>query len=262
MVDGQTNNLMFNGEKAAGAVGDVAGSPEVVLRSDFSVDLVTCSATDMDVVRAARVSTVGSDSLLEEKGKDYCTGLINYMIRNRHGSPFEHNLLTFYVEAPIFTVRHLMRHRMWSFNEESARYRQLYPVFYLPDSERALRQEGKPGEYRYLAGTSEDHRLVRRQVVPAYRTAWSAYTAMLGAGVSREIARTVLPSGIYTSLYATCNARALMHFLSLRTRSEEAKFPSYPQYEIDRVARQMEQAWSARMPITHLAFDLHGRVAP
>jgi thymidylate synthase (FAD) len=85
---------------------------------------------------------------------------------------------------------------------------------------------------------------------------------MLDAGVAREVARAVLPVGLYSSMYATCNARALMNFLSLRVTDEHATFPSFPQREIEMVAEQMEALWAGLMPLTHAAFERNGRVCP
>ncbi len=96
----------------------------------------------------------------------------------------------------------------------------------------------------------------------SYRQAYAAYQAMLAEGVAREVARAVLPVGLFSSMYATCNARSLMHFLSLRTKDERAKVPSFPQREIEMVAEKMELEWAALMPLTHAAFNEHGRVAP
>ena len=79
---------------------------------------------------------------------------------------------------------------------------------------------------------------------------------------AREVARTVLPVGIYSSMYATCNARTLMNFLSLRRRSEASTFPSFPQQEIEMVAELMEAEWARLMPLTHAAFERNGRVCP
>ena len=155
-------------------------------------------------------------------------GLIRYLIKSRHGSPFEHNVFTFLVTAPIFVFREFMRHRTFSYNEESGRYRELSPVFYLPGPDRDLVQEGKPGHYRFLPGSQEQHQAVTEATKEACRTAYAAYRRMLAAGVAREVARGVLPVATYSSMYATCNARALMVFLSLRTRREDARFPSYP----------------------------------
>jgi thymidylate synthase (FAD) len=96
----------------------------------------------------------------------------------------------------------------------------------------------------------------------SYRQSYEAYQRMLAEGVAREVARAVLPVGLFSSMYATCNARSLMHFLSLRTKDERAKVPSFPQREIEMVAEKMERAWAQLMPLTHAAFNEHGRVAP
>ena len=236
---------------------------EVGFRSDVTVELVKSNASDADVLFAARVSTAGEKSL-EEVGTDAArsAGLINYLMRDRHGSPFEHNQFTFYVSAPIFVFREFMRHRTFSYNEESGRYRRLEPVFYLPGPERKLVQEGKPGRYVFVDGSEEQHRLVadstRRVCTEAYR----AYLEMLDAGVAREVARGVLPVSIYSTMYATCNARALMNFLSLRTKREDSTFPSFPQREIEMVAERMEEHFARTMPLTHAAWNRNGRVAP
>ena len=155
-----------------------------------------------------------------------------------------------------------MRHRTFSYKVESGRYRTLAPVFYVPGPERDLVQAGKPGAYEFSAGTPQQHELVGETMRAAYRHAYAAYRQMLEAGVAREVARAVLPVGLYSSMYATCNARALMNFLALRTRHPEAAFPSFPQREIEMVAGQMEAAWAGLMPLTHAAFIRNGRVCP
>jgi len=114
----------------------------------------------------------------------------------------------------------------------------------------------------FSEGTPEQHEVVAREVEESCRQAYAAYLLMLEAGVAREVARTVLPVGLYSSMYATCNARALMNFLSLRVRSDDAAFPSFPQREIEMVAEQMEAQWAALMPLTHAAFERNGRVCP
>ena len=103
---------------------------------------------------------------------------------------------------------------------------------------------------------------VSRAVEDSCRQSYAAYLSMLDAGVAREVARTVLPVGLFSSMYATCNARALMNFLSLRVKSEDATFPSFPQREIEMVAEQMESIWAELMPLTHAAFERNGRVCP
>ncbi|MFJ3794278.1 FAD-dependent thymidylate synthase [Kitasatospora sp. NPDC090091] len=233
-------------------------------RSDVTVELVRSAAADSDVIWAARVSTAGEQSLEAlQQDPEKSKGLINYLMRDRHGTPFEHNSMTFFISAPIFVFREFHRHRSgWSYNEESGRYRELQPVFYVPGEDRKLVQEGRPGRYEFVEGTPEQHKTVTGAMETAYREAYGRYREMLDAGVAREVARAVLPVGLFSSMYATCNARSLMHFLSLRTKKENAAVPSFPQREIEMVAEQMEEQWARLMPLTHAAFEKHGRVAP
>ncbi|MEU0475307.1 FAD-dependent thymidylate synthase [Streptomyces olivaceus] len=241
-----------------------ADDSKIELRSDVTVELVKSSATDSDVLFAARVSTAGEQSLDElKKDPERSKGLINYLMRDRHGSPFEHNSMTFFISAPIFVFREFMRHRVgWSYNEESGRYRELQPVFYTPDESRKLVQQGRPGKYVFVEGTAEQQELVSRSMEESYVEAYRTYQEMLAAGVAREVARAVLPVGLYSSMYATCNARSLMHFLGLRTQHELAKVPSFPQREIEMVGEKMEAEWARLMPLTYAAFNTNGRVAP
>jgi thymidylate synthase (FAD) len=239
---------------------------EISFRSDVTVELVRSSASDSDVLFAARVSTLGEQTL--EGAQDLevdasrSKGLINYLMRDRHGSPFEHNSMTFYVQAPIFVFREFMRHRMASYNEESGRYRELNPVFYVPAPTRNLVQVGKAGAYDFLPGTPEQTALVDAEVRASCEAAYASYQKMLDAGVAREVARIVLPVTIYSSMYVTMNARSLMNFLSLRTKREGTHFPSFPQREIEMVAEKMEDFWVDLMPLTAETFNANGRVAP
>lgn len=236
--------------------------PVIQLRSEITVELVDHTADDAAVVRAARVSTAGEAAQYEGRSAADQRGLIGYLVRARHGSPFEHNSMTFLVHAPLFTVRHLMRHRTWSFNEESARYRDVAPVFYVPDETRFLRQEGKPGHYRYVPGSEADRKQLLSSTRRSYETAFEEYTRLLDTGISRELARMVLPVSTFSAVYATCNARSLMHFLGLRTHRADATYVSHPQREIEIVAERMEEEWSRLMPLTHEAFAAAGRVCP
>lgn len=251
-----------------GRVSDVESTPgpQIEFRSDVTVELVRSSASDSDVLFAARVSTMGEQTLESASAATEATsrdrGLINYLMRDRHGSPFEHNSMTFYVQAPIFVFREFMRHRMASYNEESGRYREMRPVFYVPAPERRLLQVGKPGAYEFLEGTPEQTELVNEVTRAASTQAYEAYQRMLDAGVAREVARIVLPLNTYSSMYVTVNARSLMNFLSLRTKREGTHFPSFPQREIEMAAEQMETVWTDLMPLTHAAFNANGRVAP
>jgi thymidylate synthase (FAD) len=237
--------------------------PEVIFRDDVSVELIKASASDADVIWAARVSTAGEQSM-DEIGEDPArsAGLINYLARERHGSPFEHTSMTFFISAPIFVFREFMRHRIASYNEESGRYRELKPVFYIPNQARNLIQIGKTGAYEFIPGTDEQFKVTVDAMKDAYIVAYDSYKKMLDAGIAREVARAVLPVATYSSMYVTMNARALMNFLSLRTSREGSHFPSYPQREIEMVAEKMEAEFAKLMPLTYQAFEKSGRVAP
>ena len=236
---------------------------EIVFRDDVTVELVKSSASDADVIWAARVSTAGEQSIESLKeDPERSAGLINYLARERHGSPFEHTSFTFFISAPIFVFREFMRHRIASYNEESGRYRELKPVFYIPSKERKLIQVGKTGHYTFEDGTTEQYQLMVAEMKKAYIAAYDAYQKMLDAGIAREVARATLPVATYSSMYVTMNARALMNFLSLRTSSDGSHFPSYPQREIEMVAEKMEAFFAEKMPLVHEAFNKSGRVAP
>lgn len=233
---------------------------QVTFRSDMTVALVKHSASDMDVVAAARVSTTGAASL-NPNAKEV-SGLINFLARERHGSPFEHSYFTFYVEAPIFVWREHMRHRIASYNEESGRYKVLEPVFYVPDEDRPLVQIGKTGAYEFVYGTRNQFTSVTANLMDQSEEAYARYKQMLDLGIAKEVARMTLPVNIYSSAYVTMNARALMNFLSLRTQHENARYPSYPQREIEMIGEQYETHFASLMPVTHAAFCDNGRVAP
>lgn len=242
---------------------------DIIFRSDVTVELVRSSASDSDVLFAARVSTQGEQTLESaaahtdaSEDEKRSKGLINYLMRDRHGSPFEHNSMTFYVQAPIFVFREFQRHRIASYNEESGRYKELSPVFYVPAEDRNLVQVGKTGAYEFLPGSAEQIALVEQESRTSSQQAYESYQRMLEAGVAREVARIVLPLNIYSSMYVTMNSRALMNFLSLRTSREGTHFPSFPQREIEMCAEKMEDFWAELMPYTYEAFNKNGRVAP
>ena len=170
-------------------------TPAAKFRSDVTVELVRSAAEDSDVVWSARVSTAGEKSLeAQSEDPNASKGLINFLMKNRHGTPFEHNSMTFMISAPIFVFREFHRHRVgWSYNEESGRYRELAPVFYVPGPDRKLVQVGKAGHYEFLDGTAEQSRIVHEATIRACESSYAAYQQMLDAGVAREVARGVLP---------------------------------------------------------------------
>lgn len=232
---------------------------KIIFSSSFNVELVEMAGSDKRICQAARVSTVGADSI----DTDESAGLIKFLLSNRHGSPFEHGMLTFRISAPIFVWREFMRHRIgFSYNEQSGRYMELEPKFYVPGITRPLKQVGKPGAYTFVPGTEEMYAETLSDMGVAYCTAWKSYSNMLRMGVAKEIARACLPVATYSTAYVTCNPRSLLSFLSLRTREEGSKFPSFPQYEIEQVARGMELIFEEEFPLTYKAFQNAGRVSP
>lgn len=229
------------------------------IRSDFNVDLVLSAGSDEFICKAARVSTLGAESIDSSES----AGLIRFLMQNRHGSPFEHGLMTFRITAPIFVWREFMRHRIgFSYNEQSGRYMELDGVFYVPPKNRNLVQVGKPGHYKFVPGDHNQYDAVDDALTTSYQVAWEAYQKQLGLGIAKEVARACLPVATYSTAYVSCNPRSMMSFLSLRTLDPTSLFPSYPQWEISQVADLMEADFSALFPTTHNAFQQAGRVSP
>lgn len=223
----------------------------MILRNDVRVELIDSMGGDHRAVQAARVSTKGSESFEALTGS---LGLINYLMREHHEVPFEHSVFTFYVEAPIFVTRQLLKHRISSISEESGRYRELKGVFYYPPPDRPVKQVGKTGDYVFVED-AEMHAKVKDLIVAASDCAFSFYHDLLEIGAAKEMARTVLPVNLYSSMYMTINARSLMNILALRTSDTG----SHPQYEIEQVARKMEELWAEHSPATYEAFQKHVR---
>lgn len=238
---------------------NVKECPRIEFTSSMSVELVELAGSDQRICQAARVSTIGAASADTDESK----GLLKFLLANRHGSPFEHGMLTFRISAPIFVWREFMRHRIgFSYNEESGRYKKLEPKFYVPGISRPLVQVGKPGAYSFVQGSDSQYEETLSDLGVAYCTSWQSYSNMLENGVAKEIARACLPLAVYSTAYVTCNPRSLMSFLSLRTKDLDSTFPSYPQHEIEMVARQMEEIFAEEFPMTYQIFDTHGRVSP
>jgi thymidylate synthase (FAD) len=208
-------------------------------------------ADDLSVVNGARVSFARRKETMEEAD----AGLIRFLMRERHASPFEHSVFRFHVRCPLFVAREWFRHRWGSFNEFSMRYARATDEFYVPEREDVRTQVGKPGSYSFEPVDAELAETARDELRAVYETAYAAYERLVEQGVARELARAVLPVGAYTEFYWTVNARALMNFISLRA-AETA------QREIRRYAEACERFFAELMPVTHAAFVEGGRVAP
>lgn len=230
-----------------------------------TVELISCNATDEAVARAAWVSTMGEAAETRDTSAASVSGLINFLMRDRHGTPFEHNSFTFMVKAPIAVFREFHRHRVgFSYNEQSGRYSKLQPEFYIPPAHRPVVQTAgsKPGEYKFEMGSELQYMELYESMKIAFFNEYRIYERLLEAGIAKEVARGVLPVYLMSSMYVTCNARSIMHFLGLRTKHDDATFPSFPMFEIAEVAGYIEFYFSQQMPATHAAFTKHGRVAP
>jgi len=231
--------------------------PEVVTENTIRVldhgfvRLDEAMASDLSVANGARVSFARRKEEMDESD----VGLIRFLMRERHGTPFEHNAFRFHIRCPIFVAREWMRHRISSFNEFSLRYARATDDFYVPEVEDVRTQVGKPGAYTFEAVDPELAEETREALREVYDHAYSTYERLVEAGIAREVARSVLPVGAYTEFYWTVNARSLMNFVSLRA-SENA------QREIRRYAEAVEHFLELHMPVTHAAFVAAGRVAP
>lgn len=215
------------------------------------VRLDDAMASDLSVVNAARVSFARRKDEMEEADE----GLIRFLMRDRHGTPFEHNAFRFHIRAPIFVAREWMRHRVGSFNEFSMRYARATDEFYVPDADDVRSQVGKPGSYSFEPVDPELAEQTREELRAVYEQAYATYERLVEAGVARELARSVMPVGAYTEFFWTINARSLMNFVSLRA-AETA------QREIRRYAEACETFLAHEMPVTHAAFVAAGRTAP
>jgi thymidylate synthase (FAD) len=207
-------------------------------------------ASDLAVVNGARVSFNQESDEMTERDE----GLIRFLVRERHGSPFEHGYFRFLVKAPLFVVREHHRHRAGhSYNEWSGRYSKMEAEFYVPDNVRT--QVGKPGAYSFEPVDDDVREETRREIEENAERAFEAYERMLEQGVAKEVARAVLPLSTYTKYYWSCNPRSLMHFCGLRNHESA-------QYEIREYAAAAETFLERLMPVTHAAFLANGRVAP
>lgn len=218
----------------------------VKILSESSVELVDFMGGDDRTALSAWVS-FGNDNVERLNDEKRVAGLINFLMREKHMTPFESSAFTFAIKTPIFAAREFFRHRSASYNEWSGRYSEMLPEFYIPASERPLVQKGKAGAYSFVAGTTEQHALILKRQERAFQEAWDCYQDMLGEGVAKEVARNVLPLATYTRFYVTMNARNLAHFLGLRG-SEQAL------YEIREVSGKMEKHLEDKMPYTYAAW--------
>jgi len=173
------------------------------------VSLIQNTGNDLSIVNSARVSFGKKIEKLENKDKK----LIKYLLEHSHGTPFEHNSLTFHVKTPIFVARQWMRHRICSFNEISGRYVELKDEFYIPQE---FREQSKNNRQASVQSEKLDNSKLSELYQKSAFQSYQNYQRLLELGVAREQARGLLPLNIYTEFYFTCNLRSFLHFTSLR----------------------------------------------
>lgn len=214
------------------------------LRSDIKVELVDHMGSDEAIVRAARVSTQKD---LEASKRDKQKGLIRYLLKHGHMSPFEHTSVTVRVEAPLFVRDQWFRHRTMSYNARSLRFSvENEPEFYIADHQRPLINEGSGAHPKMVHGKWENWYLYRVYTRGSYQQSLESYKNMIRDGIAEELARAVLPTGLYTSFYVTANLRNWMQFLDKRIETVHNK----PQWEIEQAAWQVEDILDQLFPIT------------
>ena len=200
--------------------------------------------SDLSIVRNARVSYDAEWRTGEDSGSD--ERLIGYLYRNGHNTPFESCTITFEVKAPIFVFRQWHRHRTQAYNELSARYRELPEEFYVPDVNQITTQSSDNKQMR----TDEIHPLAdwfRKEITVRNRAAFKSYKAMIKEGCPRELARTVLPVGTYSHMFATANLHNWYRFLSERLHP-------HAQYEIRIYAEAILEQLTELYPVATAAF--------
>jgi thymidylate synthase (FAD) len=218
-------------------------------------------AGDQRIVDSARVSMGSLPSYVhdtlnrvrhkEERTTEQNAKLIDYMIVNEHGTPFESVQFTFLVHAPIMVARQWFRQRTASYNEVSARYSQLPNEFYIPSIERMCEQSTSNRQGSGEKLPAEVAERMRATIIDQCQNAYSAYEGMLSQGLTRELARMVLPTNIYTTWYWTVNLRNLVQvMLKLRLHT-------HAQYEIRAYAEAILPMAAYVAPIAMRAYDRH-----
>ena len=217
-----------------------------------SVELVDSMGGDLRVVNMARQSFgTKAELLMSEKER----GLINFLMKNRHGTPFEGVVITLQVKCPIFVAREWMRHRIASYNEFSGRYSKMSSDFYVPSGDQLRSQVGKPGSYSFEPLPDGLAESTRAMIEENNGDALYTYDNFLEQGVAKEVARMVLPVNIYTSFTMVANLRSLFNFVSLRSHKDAM-------WEIRQYSEEVEKMLWLVAPVAYRAFVDNNRIAP
>jgi thymidylate synthase (FAD) len=219
------------------------------------VRLVDHMGSDLSIVRNARVSYDSEWRAGEDKGSD--TRLINYLYKNGHNTPFESVTITFDVKAPIFVLRQWHRHRTQSYNELSARYRELPNEWYVPEPHLIGKQNADNKQMRDVLTEQEFEKLgdmeksqmehYSRHIGMACAENYNKYMYLISQGVPRELARGILPLNMYSHMFATMNLHNLFRFLGERLHP-------HAQYEIRVYAEAMLELIKPIVPVATEVF--------
>lgn len=215
------------------------------------VRLEHSSGSDLTVVNAARASFNKNKDVLDEGD----VKLIDFLVREKHSSPFEMIDLTFRVKAPKPVVCEWQRHRLSSFNEQSGRYVVFEPEFFIPCGDAIRTQTGKPGHYTFRPIADQTARESIEYIMrECYDFAYQRYLDLMDLGLAKEVARNVLPFGFYSTFYYKANLRSLFNFLSLRNDDRAL-------LEIQEYAKVIEQFVEQVAPVSYRSFVANGRKA-
>lgn len=235
---------------------------ELTFRSDIQVECIGQFGTDLDIARSAWVSSGNDD---KDANLKQVTGLINALIREKHGSPVEAGYLAVRIEAPRSAGIEMMRHRIgWSYSSASLRYREQAPEIYIPPPERPIKKAEGFKQLRplYEVLTPDEYLQYSNKLKVAHADMYGHYMEMREFRPETEALRFLTSEALYLPYIARCNPRSLMHFLSLRTHRESSNHISWPMWEIEQVANQLETLFEHHWPITHAAWQKFGREAP
>jgi len=218
--------------------------PIPVLDHGF-VRLVDYMGGDQRIVQSARVSYgAGTKTVRQDRG------LIHYLMKHAHTSPFEQVQLTFHTKMPVFVARQWVRHRTARLNEISARYSVMKDEFYVPEPDKVSYQSESNKQGRGGNLPEAEAAEIIATLTEQNRSAYAAYEGMLEQGIARELARTILPVSLYTEWYWQIDLHNLFHFLALR-------LDGHAQYEIRVYAEAMAQCAKAVAPLAYEAFEEH-----
>lgn len=208
----------------------------------MGVELIEAWGSDRKVAQSARVSTLGLDN-----DREKIAGLVKALWRDGHYSPFESSGMTIAFDVPMFVRDQLVRHKSFAFSVKSLRYATAAPKFFVPDPLRPLVQVGKALDYRRDRGTALQEKNTTAILESNARQSWQSYQYLIDTGIANEVARSVLPTSIFTQLWMTGSLRSWLHFLDQR-------WDDHAQFEIEEAAAGVKRIIRQTYPITHEAW--------